>query len=143
MIPVQKPIQQTPPINMPGVSGSKVVQPGPELQSHDGFVQFVPYTSPQMIGLLTSQVAAAGSVRQSSDRALKHDIAEVGRLPNGLKLYSYRYLWSDTAFVGVMAQDVARVDPDAVVRGKNGYLRVDYDRLGSRLQTRDEWARVS
>ena len=42
------------------------------------------------------------------------DITRVGRLPNGLDLYRYRYLWSDTPYVGVMAQEVASVDPDAV-----------------------------
>ena len=35
---------------------------------------------------------------------------------SGLGLYSYRYLWSDTVYVGVMAQEVALIHPDAVVR---------------------------
>jgi len=48
-------------------------------------------------------------------------------------------LWSDTAYVGVMAQEVALVRSDAVVRGADGYLRVDYDALGLRFQTSDEW----
>jgi hypothetical protein len=34
---------------------------------------------------------------------------------------------------------VAAVRPDAVVRGGDGYLRVDYARLGLRFQTWDEW----
>jgi hypothetical protein len=44
-------------------------------------------------------------------------------------------LWSDTVYVGVMAQEVALIDPDAVVHGVDGYLRVDYARLGSKLVT--------
>jgi hypothetical protein len=63
----------------------------------------------------------------------------VGELASGLGLYRYRYLWSDTAYVGVMAQEVAAVMPEAVRRGADGYLRVDYSRLGLRLQTWDEW----
>ena len=42
-----------------------------------------------------------------SDIRLKTDIAPVGQLANGLNLYRYRYLWSDTIYVGVMAQEVA------------------------------------
>jgi hypothetical protein len=38
-----------------------------------------------------------------------------------------------------MAQEVADIIPDAVVRGPDGYLRVDYGRLGLRLMTWDEW----
>jgi hypothetical protein len=76
-----------------------------------------------------------------SDIRAKHDIALVDRLPNGLGLYSYRYLWSDTVYVGVMAQEVAKVMPDAVVPGADGYLRVSYARLGMHLMTWDEWAR--
>jgi hypothetical protein len=74
-----------------------------------------------------------------SDIRLKRDIATVGELPSGLHLYRYRYLWSDTVYVGVMAQEVMTVDPDAVIRGNDGYLRVDYGRLGLRLTTWERW----
>ncbi len=75
-----------------------------------------------------------------SDIRLKRDIALVGRRDDGLGLYSYRYLWSDTVYVGVMAQEVALVHPDAIVRGVlDDYLRVDYGRLGSRSMTLSEW----
>ena len=84
-------------------------------------------------------VASTDSSSESSDIRLKRDITQVGRLPNGLGLYRYRYIWSDTAYVGVMAQEVAPIAPDAVVRAANGYLRVNYARLGLRLQTWDEW----
>jgi hypothetical protein len=78
-----------------------------------------------------------------SDMRLKRDIVTVGHLENGLALYRYRYLWSDQLYVGVMAQEVAAVVPDAVRRGTDGYLRVDYARLGLHLQTWDEWSRGS
>ena len=39
-----------------------------------------------------------------------------------------------------MAQEVALIHPDAVVRGVlDDYLRVDYGRLGLRLMTLPEW----
>jgi hypothetical protein len=74
-----------------------------------------------------------------SDARLKRDIVAIGELPDGLHLYRYRYLWSSRLYVGVMAQEVLAVAPDAVVRGNDGYLRVDYGRLGLRLTTWDQW----
>lgn len=75
-----------------------------------------------------------------SDARLKRDIILVGRRDDGLGLYQYRYLWSDTVYVGVMAQEVALLYPDAVVRnGMDDYLRVDYGRLGLKLMTLPEW----
>jgi outer membrane immunogenic protein len=75
-----------------------------------------------------------------SDVRLKRDIALVGRRDDGLGLYRYRYLWSDTVYVGVMAQEVALIHTDAIVRDAlDDYLRVDYGRLGLRLMTLPEW----
>ena len=34
---------------------------------------------------------------------------QVGELDGGINLYRYRYLWNDTIYVGVMAQEVAEV----------------------------------
>ena len=59
----------------------------------------------------------AALVRNFSDTRLKRDIAQVGEVDNGINLYRYRYLWSDTIYVGVMAQEVATVMPEAVRRG--------------------------
>jgi hypothetical protein len=59
-------------------------------------------------------------------------------------LYRYRYLWSDAVYVGVMAQEVASLRPDAVVRDSlDDYLRVDYSRLGLKLMTLPQWDAVS
>jgi hypothetical protein len=73
-----------------------------------------------------------------SDIRLKRDV-EVGEIGNGIGLYRYRYLWSHTIYVGVVAQEVAVVIPEAVQSGADGYMRVDYGRLGPRMQTWDEW----
>jgi hypothetical protein len=81
-----------------------------------------------------------GQIIFASDARLKRDITLVGRRDDGLGLYRYRYLWSDTVYVGVMAQEVALIHPDAVVRGSlDGYLRVNYSRLGLTLMTLPEW----
>lgn len=77
--------------------------------------------------------------RFASDARLKSDIVTLGHLKNGLAVYRFRYTGSDQVYVGVIAQEVQLVRPDAVVRGDDGFLLVDYDRLGLRMETWDEW----
>ena len=38
-----------------------------------------------------------------------------------------------------MAQEVEAVMPEAVTRGRDGYLRVYYDKLGVKFQTYNAW----
>ena len=80
-----------------------------------------------------------GGGGRRSDVALKHDISLLGHLDNGLGFYRFSYNGSDKAYVGVMAQEVQVVAPDAVMRGHDGYLRVFYDKLGLQFQTYDQW----
>ena len=75
-----------------------------------------------------------------SDVRLKTDIVPLGKRSDGIALYRYRYLWSGKEYVGVMAQEVAAIRPDAVLQGTDGFLRVDYGKLGTRLMTFDEWS---
>ena len=74
-----------------------------------------------------------------SDIALKHDIVLLGRLDNGLGFYRFAYNGSSKAYVGVMAQEVKNVVPRAVVRGRDGYLRVFYDMIEVKFETYDQW----
>jgi hypothetical protein len=76
-----------------------------------------------------------------SDIRLKQDLAVVGRTADGLRLYRYRYIGEDTVYVGVMAQEVAERRPDAVARGEDGYLQIDYGKLGLQFLTFEEWTR--
>ena len=80
-----------------------------------------------------------GGGGRRSDIALKHDITLLGHLDNGLGFYRFSYVGSDRAYVGVMAQEVLTIIPEAVVRGRDGYLRVYYDKLGLKFQTYDRW----
>jgi hypothetical protein len=74
-----------------------------------------------------------------SDVALKHDIYLLGHLDNGLGFYRFSYNGSHKAYVGVIAQEVQAVTPNAVVRGRDGYLRVFYGKLGVPFQTYERW----
>jgi hypothetical protein len=70
---------------------------------------------------------------------LKHDVVLLGHLDNGLGFYRFAYLGSDKAYVGVIAQEVQAVMPEAVTRGGDGYLRVYYEKLGVKFQTYKTW----
>jgi len=70
---------------------------------------------------------------------LKHDIRIIGRLDNGIGLYRFIYNGGDKVYVGVLAQEVQAVMPEAVMRGRDGYLRVFYEKLGLRFENYDEW----
>jgi hypothetical protein len=62
-----------------------------------------------------------------SDRRLKRDIVDTGiRLMNGLKLYAFRYLDDVAHNIGLMADEVLAVKPQAV-HSVGGYLAVNYD----------------
>ncbi len=64
----------------------------------------------------------------------------LARLDNGLELYRFRYKDDDrTLYVGVMAQDVQKIDPGAVSHDRDGYLTVDYERIGLKFLTWKEW----
>jgi hypothetical protein len=42
----------------------------------------------------------------------------------------------------VMAQEVQQVMPQAVGRGPDGYLTVNYDKLGLKFESYDQWIRA-
>lgn len=63
-----------------------------------------------------------------SDRRVKIDVRPTWATLGGHPLYRYRYVWGGGEQVGVMAQDVRRRRPDAVV-AVGGVLMVDYERL--------------
>lgn len=51
-----------------------------------------------------------------SDRRLKTDIKRVGKLDNGLNVYVYRYIDSPAFQIGLMADEVEQVHPEAVAQ---------------------------
>jgi hypothetical protein len=77
-----------------------------------------------------------GSIgKMFSDIRMKQNIKAIGWLPNGLPVYTYEYKpeYKDEAghgvHIGVMAQEVAQVNPEAVSMQDNGYMMVDYGKL--------------
>lgn len=68
----------------------------------------------------------------ASDVRLKKNIVLVGKDERtGLNLYEFEYIYGDgTRYQGVMAQEVLEVMPEAVLQDKDGFLAVDYGKLG-------------
>lgn len=71
-----------------------------------------------------------GSAALLSDRRAKRDIKKIGKLGK-FNLYSYRYIGSQMRHVGVMADEVKKVIPEAVTRHRSGFDMVNYSMLGA------------
>jgi chemotaxis protein histidine kinase CheA len=88
-----------------------------------------------LFGLGSSLLGAAGQAKGFgplfSDRRLKRDIVRVGTTPVlGLPLYAFSYVWDrGRRAIGVMADEVARVRPSAVVDHPSGFKAVDYGQI--------------
>lgn len=85
-------------------------------------------------GMLSGLGSLAGNIigfglgkMPTSDRRLKTDITPVGKLPNGLTIYLYRYRDGGPFHIGLMAQDVMLVHPEAVFLRPDGFMAVDYE----------------
>lgn len=91
--------------------------------------QAVAGNNAMMGGLFSLGGQALGTAAKfaPSDRRLKTDIARVGTLDNGLPVYRYRYKAGGPIHIGLMADDVEVVHPDAVATMDNGFKAVRYD----------------
>lgn len=72
----------------------------------------------------------AAKLIAASDIRLKRNIERVGTLPSGLPIYDFEYVWSSERYRGVMAQEALMHRPEAVVMSADGYLMVDYSKIG-------------
>ena len=79
-------------------------------------------------GLYSLGGAALGApIGTFSDRRLKSNIVRLGTHPIGVGIYEYD-IFGDRQ-IGVMAQELMEVMPEAVHQHPSGYLMVDYGRL--------------
>ena len=71
-----------------------------------------------------------GALFSASDRRLKTDIRKVGKTDDGLNVYTYRYITGGPVQMGVMADEVEKVKPEAV--GEiNGFKAVNYGMIAN------------
>ena len=115
--------------------------------------KYTAYATPVLLATVTAAQAASAPAPtpappQFSDARLKMNITPVAVLPNGIALYSFQYRRDPTTtYVGVLAQDLLNSEKcefrDAVMAGASGYYTVNYDALGLRMLTLDEWHSAS
>lgn len=106
--------------------------------------------TPDLLGAAQSQYAAAQGAQSSknamfgdvlggvaslasmyfSDSRVKRDIRRIGTHPKGFGIYTYRYIGERGRRVGVIAQNVRRYVPHAVV-SDGGVLKVNYAALAA------------
>lgn len=84
-----------------------------------------------LIGGIAQAAGTIGALAVFSDERLKENLICVGRAKNGLKIYLGRYtkesgLDDGKLHLFLIAQEVARVRPQAVKKHKSGFLMVDY-----------------
>jgi len=86
--------------------------------------------------VFTDAGSTMGPPLPPSDRRLKQNIVKIGNHPLGFGLYlfdykpEYRKRCGDGRHFGVMADEVEKVMPSAVVPGFDGFKAVNYGRIG-------------
>lgn len=80
---------------------------------------------------LSSIGSGLASIFTLSDRRAKEDIEPVGELYDGQTVYKYKYLDSPVWQIGLLAQEVEQVEPDAV-KQFGGLKAVNYGRATDR-----------
>lgn len=75
------------------------------------------------------QIGSLLAMYLMSDERLKDDYGVIGETEGGIPIHAYNYKGSDTTHIGVMAQEVEQVIPDAVATHPSGYKMVDYSRV--------------
>lgn len=88
--------------------------------------QTQPFNAMQPLGAL-------GSLFTKSDARLKTDIVPIG-VESGHVIYEWSYRGSLARYRGVMAQDVLERDPLAVMVDTDGFMAVDYGRIGVEMK---------
>ena len=89
-----------------------------------------------LLGLGTNAgLTAAGFLL--SDVRIKENLRPVGQLFNGLTVYAFNFPGEETTRLGLAAQEVQQVLPEAVSESSEGLLAVNYD-LASRYEENTE-----
>ncbi|MBR3899647.1 MAG: tail fiber domain-containing protein, partial [Elusimicrobiaceae bacterium] len=72
-----------------------------------------------------------------SDARIKENLRPVGQLFNGLTIYAFNFPGEDITRIGLVAQEVEQVLPQAVKESEEGLLMVDYG-LATQFEEDDE-----
>ena len=118
-----------------GVLSASLGQPGQALQGLSGVSNSMAGARRDAVGAASKRESAVGGLLGNvagaalpflfSDRRLKENAKVVGELKNGLKVYSYEPKGGGTPMIGLMADEVEKVAPEAVAE-LGGLKAVDY-----------------
>ena len=75
-----------------------------------------------------SMLGGLGGLFTLSDERAKTDTDKIGETDDGMGIYSYRYKGQPQKQIGLMAQGVQKKKPQAVRKGADGLLRVNYEK---------------
>ena len=73
-----------------------------------------------------SMIGGLGGLFALSDERAKTDEKKIGETEDGMGIYSFKYNGSPKTEIGLMAQEVKRKKPGAVMTGADGLMRVNY-----------------
>lgn len=82
--------------------------------------------NPSLFSSIMQGLGTAAQFASLSDARAKEDIRHVGMTDGGLPVYTYRYAGDDTPQMGVMAQDVAQLQPHALGPMMGDFMTVKY-----------------
>ena len=91
-------------------------------------------TGAQVMGAVSTALSIASLFAAGSDVRLKEDIEQVGVSPDGHKIYEFNYKGEPTRYRGVMANEVAKINPMAVTVRPDGYLGVYYGKIDVNME---------
>ncbi len=121
-------------VNLPQfgqVSGGAGIAPPPVYQAASDQYSAAMQSYQQKIanqnGLLQG-IAGLGSagIMAASDPRLKRNIKRLAQRADGLWLYLFEYIWGGGQKLGVMADEVAKLRPDALGPSMGGFMTVNY-----------------
>ena len=70
----------------------------------------------------------------ASDKRLKKNIKYIAKSKKGYNVYEFNYNWSPQKYTGVMAQEIKKTKPSAVIENIFGHLLVDYNQLDINME---------
>ncbi|UGQ44974.1 tail fiber domain-containing protein [Massilia endophytica] len=80
-------------------------------------------------GNMMNGLFGLGSAYLMSDRRVKEGIKRIGTTDGGMPVYTFRYKGDLATHMGVMAQDIEKIRPDAVIDHPSGVKMVDYSKV--------------
>lgn len=81
----------------------------------------------------TGQMIGAGlgvATALMCDARLKENLRRIGTTLDGFALYLFNYIGDPSLHIGVIAQEVLPVKPEAVIQREDGFYAVDYSQIG-------------